>query len=136
MVDVRFIKNSFWFVRKLLIYLCALFVNSFRLAKASLRTSTGFYFTLIILTNGSIKNTQDTVDTIVQASELPMSIVFVALGNSENPIGHSGGDASKLLHLLSPSLKSSKNVALKRETVSLVVNNQGSCFCFLLVKAN
>uniref|UniRef100_A0A915E7K2 Copine C-terminal domain-containing protein n=1 Tax=Ditylenchus dipsaci TaxID=166011 RepID=A0A915E7K2_9BILA len=94
-----------------------------RLAKASLRTANGFYFTLIILTNGSIKNTKDTIDTIVQASELPISIVFVALGNADNPIG-TAGDASKLLHLVSPSLKSSKNTPLRREVVSLAVNNQ------------
>lgn len=75
------------------------------------------------MTNGSIRNIQDTIDTIIQASELPISIFFIAIGNSTHPIGLSG-DNSKLSQLILPTLKSSKNLPLKRETVSLIVNNQ------------
>lgn len=75
------------------------------------------------MTNGAIRNIQDTVDTIVQASELPISIVFVAIGNSSHSIG-SSGNVYKLTQLTLPTLKSSKNLPLRRETVSLVVNNQ------------
>src|SRR4051794_4442465 len=88
-----------------------------RLAKASQRTSSGFYFVLIILTNGNLKSgLQDSMDTIVQASELPISVVFVAIGNKKRP----GVNCSKLNCLLSPTLKSSSNTPLARETATMV----------------
>uniref|UniRef100_A0A914ECL1 C2 domain-containing protein n=1 Tax=Acrobeloides nanus TaxID=290746 RepID=A0A914ECL1_9BILA len=92
-------------------------------AKASVRAfKAGFYFVLVILTNGYIKDTRDSIDQIVKASSLPMSIVFVCLGNQKHPIG--GGSASNINKLLRPTLKT-ENLTLQRETVTIVESGYG-----------
>ncbi|KAH7729348.1 Copine family protein [Aphelenchoides avenae] len=92
-------------------------------AKASVRSVGHLHFVLIVLTNGSLKNPRDTQDTIIQASELPVSVVFVALGNEHHPV--CSGDRSRILRLLEPTLKSSTNVPLSREVVAFVEHSEG-----------
>ncbi|GMF11320.1 unnamed protein product [Phytophthora lilii] len=41
------------------------------------------YFVLLIITDGAIMDMQQTIDELVQASTLPLSIVIVAVGNSD-----------------------------------------------------
>lgn len=41
------------------------------------------YYVLIILTDGSIDDYNDTVNKIISASSLPLSIVFVGLGDGD-----------------------------------------------------
>eukprot|EP00826_Nyctotherus_ovalis_P056715 TRINITY_DN7715_c0_g1_i5.p1 TRINITY_DN7715_c0_g1~~TRINITY_DN7715_c0_g1_i5.p1 ORF type:complete len:618 (+),score=175.02 TRINITY_DN7715_c0_g1_i5:73-1854(+) len=41
------------------------------------------YFVLLILTDGQITDTNDTIDEIVRCSELPMSIIIVGVGNRD-----------------------------------------------------
>lgn len=41
------------------------------------------YFVLLILTDGEVTDMQDTIDAIVAASELPLSIVIVGVGNAD-----------------------------------------------------
>lgn len=83
----------------------------FRTAKASERTESNFYFVLIILTNGVLKNVRDTIDTLVEASSLPISVIFATLGNRTHP----AKTGSKFDTLLSPSIKSFSNCGLARE---------------------
>jgi hypothetical protein len=49
----------------------------------SAENQTSNYYVLILLTDGSIDDYDDTVDKIVQASNLPLSIVLVGLGNGD-----------------------------------------------------
>lgn len=95
--------------------------HTIKMAKASQKTSTNLYFVLIVLTNGSIKKIQDSVDSIVKASRLPISIVFVTVGNNSHPIASLlKGNTDTLKELTSPTLKSSSNLPLYRETTSLI----------------
>jgi hypothetical protein len=41
------------------------------------------YNILLILTDGEIHDMQATVDLIVQASELPLSIIIIGVGNEK-----------------------------------------------------
>ncbi|KAG6969751.1 hypothetical protein JG688_00005193 [Phytophthora aleatoria] len=41
------------------------------------------YFVLLIITDGAIMDMQETIDELVQASTLPLSIVIVAVGNAD-----------------------------------------------------
>ena len=41
------------------------------------------YYVLLILTDGKINDYEDTVDLIVKASTLPLSILFVGVGDGE-----------------------------------------------------
>ncbi|KAF1787419.1 EF-Hand 1, calcium-binding site [Phytophthora cactorum] len=41
------------------------------------------YFVLLIITDGAIMDMQETIDELVQASMLPLSIVIVAVGNAD-----------------------------------------------------
>ncbi len=44
-------------------------------------TKSSTYYVLLIVTDGKINDYQDTVDLIVQAASLPLSIMFVGVGN-------------------------------------------------------
>ena len=46
------------------------------------RASPGEYLVVLILTDGVITDVDDTVDAIVEASNLPISIVLVGVGNA------------------------------------------------------
>jgi len=82
-----------------------------------------------VLTNGSIKEIDESIDAIVLASNFPISIIFVTLGNSKYPVASAlGGDLGNLIQLTSPTLKSSRNSPLARETVSLEVMHDNGSF--------
>lgn len=46
-------------------------------------TKSSTYYVLLVVTDGRINDFQDTVDLIVRASSLPLSILFVGVGNGE-----------------------------------------------------
>lgn len=46
-------------------------------------TKTSTYYVLLILTDGRINDYQDAVDLIVKASSLPLSILFVGVGDGD-----------------------------------------------------
>ena len=50
-------------------------------------TKSSTYYVLLVVTDGKINDYQDTVDLIVRAASLPLSILFVGVGN-----GYEGGD--------------------------------------------
>lgn len=58
--------------------------------KAHLEQKTSIYYVLLILTDGSITDMEDTQAAIVHGSKLPMSIIIVGVGN---------GDFGSLTHL-------------------------------------
>ena len=41
------------------------------------------YYILLIFTDGTINDTQETIDSIVEASKLPLSIVIIGIGNND-----------------------------------------------------
>ena len=64
------------------------------------------YYILMILTDGIINDTQETIDSIVEASKLPLSIVIIGIGDSnftsmeildgdEIPLTNSSGEKRK-----------------------------------------
>lgn len=96
-----------------------------KMAKVARENKADIYFVLIILTNGNIKQIDDTLNDVVQASELPISILFNGIYNTAHPIG--GGDHSKLTQLLDPALKSlSTNQPLKRQCTYFVEHEKSS----------
>lgn len=46
-------------------------------------TKASTYYVLLIITDGKINDYQDTVDLIVKASTLPLSILFVGVGDGD-----------------------------------------------------
>lgn len=54
--------------------------NTSKLARLKGDTS---YFILLILTDGNINDMEETVDSIIEASNLPMSIIIVGIGNDD-----------------------------------------------------
>jgi hypothetical protein len=50
-------------------------------------TKSSTYYVLLIVTDGKINDYQDTVDLIVKAANLPLSLLFVGVGN-----GYEGSD--------------------------------------------
>ncbi|CAD5219140.1 unnamed protein product [Bursaphelenchus okinawaensis] len=97
-----------------------------KMAKAAVKTGTSLYFVLVIFTNGALKNHKESMDVIVNSSHLPISIVFVAIGNEHHPIGQ--GDHSKITRLIDPTAKSTENVPLKRQNVVYTEFKQGKAF--------
>uniref|UniRef100_A0A914KR50 VWFA domain-containing protein n=1 Tax=Meloidogyne incognita TaxID=6306 RepID=A0A914KR50_MELIC len=89
-----------------------------KLAKVAQKAQASIHFSLIILTNGQLRDPSDTIDTIVEASFLPISIFFVSIGNNSHPTGE-----TNLRRLCSPTIKSTKNIPLQRETASLISGN-------------
>ncbi|CAM9782207.1 unnamed protein product, partial [Heterosigma akashiwo] len=43
----------------------------------------GKYYVLLILTDGIINDMQKTIDTLVAASELPLSVLMVGVGDAD-----------------------------------------------------
>uniref|UniRef100_A0A915LL71 C2 domain-containing protein n=1 Tax=Meloidogyne javanica TaxID=6303 RepID=A0A915LL71_MELJA len=84
-----------------------------KLAKVAQKAQASIHFSLIILTNGQLRDPSDTIDTIVEASFLPISIFFVSIGNNSHPTGE-----TNLRRLCSPTIKSTKNIPLQRETAT------------------
>nr|CAD2182850.1 unnamed protein product [Meloidogyne enterolobii] len=89
-----------------------------KLAKVAQKAQASIHFSLIILTNGQLRDPSDTIDTIVEASFLPISIFFISIGNNSHPTGE-----ANLRRLCSPTIKSTKNIPLQRETASLISGN-------------
>ena len=48
------------------------------------RQKENHYYILMILTDGDINDTQDSIDSIVEASNLPLSIVIIGIGENKN----------------------------------------------------
>jgi hypothetical protein len=46
-------------------------------------TKSSTYYVLLVVTDGRINDYQDTVDLLVKASSLPLSILFVGVGNGD-----------------------------------------------------
>jgi Mg-chelatase subunit ChlD len=46
-------------------------------------TKASTYYVLLVITDGRINDYQDTVDLIVKASTLPLSILFVGVGDGD-----------------------------------------------------
>lgn len=46
-------------------------------------TKSSTYYVLLVVTDGKINDYQDTVDLIVKASTLPLSILFVGVGSGD-----------------------------------------------------
>jgi len=46
-------------------------------------TKSSTYYVLLVVTDGKINDFQDTVDLIVKASTLPLSIMFIGVGNED-----------------------------------------------------
>lgn len=45
--------------------------------------SSSTYYVLLVLTDGKLNDYEDTVDLIIKASSLPLSILFVGIGDGE-----------------------------------------------------
>lgn len=75
------------------------------------------YFVLILLTDGINHDMQDTIDAIVEASELPLSIIIIGIGNEDfTNMEILDGDDTPLI--------SSKGVRTKRDIVQFVPFNK------------
>ena len=70
------------------------------------RKNENHYYILLILTDGIINDTQETSDSIVEASKLPLSFVIIGIGNNnftsmeildgdEKPLTNSSGEIRK-----------------------------------------
>ena len=70
------------------------------------KKSENHYYILLIFTDGTINDTQETIDSIVEASKLPLSIVIIGIGNNdftdmeildgdEKPLTNSSGEKRK-----------------------------------------
>jgi hypothetical protein len=95
------------------------------MARVARKNNSNIYFVLIFLTNGYIKQVDDTVNDVVQASELPISILFSGVSNTAHPIGE--GDHSRLTQFLDPSLKSSAtNQPLRRQCTAFVEHEKSA----------
>jgi hypothetical protein len=46
-------------------------------------TKSSTYYILLIITDGRINDFQDTVDLIVKAASLPLSVLFVGVGDGD-----------------------------------------------------
>lgn len=53
------------------------------IAVASTTVAHSQYYVLLILTDGAIMDMQETIDSVVKASSLPISIIIVGIGNAE-----------------------------------------------------
>jgi hypothetical protein len=89
-----------------------------KMAKVARKNNTNVYFVVIVLSNGYIKQIEDTKNVIVQASELPISVLFSGISNTAHPVGD--GDHSRLTQFLDPALKSTTNQPLRRQCTSFV----------------
>ncbi|XP_050440402.1 copine-8-like [Adelges cooleyi] len=75
------------------------------------------YFILLILTDGAITDMEQTVEAIVKASLLPISIIIVGIGNAEF-------DAMEELDSDKSGLKTANGVRAARDIVQFVPFNQ------------
>jgi hypothetical protein len=71
------------------------------------------YFVLLMLTDGVYQDRQDTIDAIVAASALPMSIIIIGIGNADF-------DAMEELDADVKPLVSSRGVRMSRDIVQFV----------------
>lgn len=95
------------------------------MARVARKNGSNIYFVLVVLTNGYIKQIEDTVNNIIEASELPISILFAGISNTAHQIGE--GDHSRLTQLLDPSLKSStNNRPIRRQCTSYVEHEKSA----------
>ncbi|EGD72681.1 hypothetical protein PTSG_12171 [Salpingoeca rosetta] len=74
------------------------------------------YFILIIITDGVISDMADTMDAVVKASHLPMSIVIIGVGDADFSAMHALDSDDALLE--------SKGVRAERDIVQFVPINQ------------
>ena len=75
------------------------------------------YTILLILTDGAINDMQDTIDAIVYASDKPLSIIIVGVGNADF-------SAMDILDADEKPLKSRKKEIMKRDIVQFVPFNK------------
>jgi hypothetical protein len=71
-------------------------------------TKSSTYYVLLVITDGRINDYQDTVDLIVKASSLPLSILFVGVGNGDEDNDKKTFHALQTLDEETLSLKCSK----------------------------
>ena len=100
-------------------YFKELISNSIALTKQNMNADPLNYTTLVILTDGAIHDMNQTIDHIVEASELPMSIIIVGIGNADfSMMEELDGD--------NKGLKSGSGKNAKRDIVQFVSFNK---FC-------
>jgi hypothetical protein len=93
-------------------YFGQLIEESCKLAASFKQEGSNTYTTLLIITDGEIHDMDRTVDLIVQASNLPLSIIIVGVGNADfSNMSRLDGDNG---------LYSSKGVAATRDIVQFV----------------
>uniref|UniRef100_A0A0N4U9J4 VWFA domain-containing protein n=1 Tax=Dracunculus medinensis TaxID=318479 RepID=A0A0N4U9J4_DRAME len=73
--------------------------------------ASNYYFILLIVTDGYVTDQKKTIDAVVKCSYLPISIIMVGVGKR---------DYLSMQQLLSPLLKSSDGLPLKREIITFV----------------
>ncbi len=74
------------------------------------------YYILLILTDGIIKDFETTISSIIEASELPISIIIIGIG----PGGNNGFKEMEALDSDKSELADEKGRKAKREVVQCV----------------
>jgi len=64
-------------------YFGPIIAEAMKLAQIHKQSETGVYTILLILTDGEIHDMKETVDLIVKAAQLPLSIIIVGVGNAD-----------------------------------------------------
>jgi len=84
-----------------------------KFAKASSRQGFEHYFVLLILTDGCVSDEQRTMEAIVEASTLPMSIIVLGIGQTRE--SEDGNNFSSMKKLQSTELKTKDGRKLMRD---------------------
>ena len=64
-------------------YFGPLLEETMKLAQGCKQSGSNVYQTLLILTDGAIHDMDQTIDRIIQAANLPLSVIIVGVGNAD-----------------------------------------------------